>query len=76
MEDIILILILAIAWIIVFKLWKRMPYEESLEVKSFKVAQYCNDDCLNCEYGNWCTFSEVKQSGKKTGIKRSADPRG
>lgn len=61
MKDIIAILILTIAWITAWKIWKKTPHEESLEVKSFKNSLVCDDDCLNCFNKDWCTVSAVKK---------------
>lgn len=76
MKDIIAILLLTIAWIIAWKLWKRTPHEESIEAKSFRNQLTCDDNCFCCPAKSWCTFSEVRIDGKKTSTKHSANSRG
>jgi len=61
MRDIIAILLLTVAWITAWKLWKKYPHEESIEVKSFRNQLVCDDNCTRCPNNDWCTFSEVKK---------------
>jgi len=61
MKDIIAILLLSVAWVLLVMAWKKQAHEESIEVKSFKAARYCDDCCTRCPNNGWCTFSEVRK---------------